>query len=262
VSASDEAITIRLTGRRKFASRSLQLIFFVLILALWYGVTATGLVSGFFLPRPERVFQTFVNIIASGEAWPEFRITVLEFVIACPIAAILGTIAGYAVSRTVYRVRVYEPIFAGLYAIPIIVFYPISVLCFGIGPESKIAHGALFGFFPIALNTIQGFSRVDPVLLRLAASMGASPAKLLVRIMIPAALPTVLNGYRLGFMLIFLAIIGGETIASLGGLGHRIVWYAEGMETVKMFAYILLVIIIVVIMNALLSFIETRREAG
>jgi ABC-type nitrate/sulfonate/bicarbonate transport system permease component len=174
----------------------------------------------------------------------------------------LGTLVGYLVSLRGYSVRVFEPVFAGLYAIPIIVFYPLSVLFFGIGPESKIAHGVLFGFFPICLSTIQGFSRVDPIYLRLAQSMGASRRQTLRRILFPAALPTILGGYRLGFMLTFLAIIGGETIASLAGLGHRIVWYAEGMETVKMFAYVLFVILVAAATNMLLAFIETRGSSA
>jgi hypothetical protein len=74
--------------------------------------------------------------------------------------------------------------------------------------------------------------------------------------------PTILGGVRLGLMLCFLAIIGGETIASLEGLGHRIVWYAEGMQMVNMFAYIVFVILIATAMNACLSLLELRRRGG
>jgi ABC-type nitrate/sulfonate/bicarbonate transport system permease component len=134
------------------------------------------------------------------------------------------------------------------------------VLIFGIGPESKIAHGTLFGFFPVVLNTIQGFSTVNPQLLRFARAGGASRWQVLKRVMIPAALPALLTGYRMAFILAFLAIIGGETIASLAGLGHRIIWYAEALQTVKMFAYIVFVILIAVVLNALLSLVEANRE--
>lgn len=247
-----------LSGRKATLSQATKILFVLALLGVWYVVTAMGWVSSFFLPRPERVFGTFWAILENGEAWEELQVTLFEYAIACPLAAVLGIAAGFLASRTSYRVRVFEPLLAGLYAIPIIVFYPLAVLFFGIGPESKIAHGVLFGFFPICLNTIQGFAKVDPVYLRLAASMGASPAQVLKRILLPAALPSILGGLRLGFMLTFLAIIGGETIASLAGLGHRIVWYAEGMETVKMFAYVIFVIIIAALMNLLLSVLERR----
>lgn len=230
--------------------------FLALLLVAWHLSTSTGLVSSFFLPRPDKVFQSFRDIILDGEAFEDLRVTLFEFLFACPVAGILGTLVGYLVGRGPCAARVFEPIFAGLYAVPMIVFYPISILYLGIGPGSKIAHGALFGFFPICLNTIQAFSRVDPVLLRLARSMGASRWRTLRRILIPAALPTIIGGLRLGFMLTFLAIIGGETISSLAGLGHRIVWYAEGLETVKMFAYVIFVILVTVLMNLFLSLIE------
>ena len=73
-------------------------------------------------------------------------------------------------------------------------------------------------------------------------------------------MPTILCGWRMGMMLCFLAIIGSETIASLDGLGHRIVWYAEGMHTTKMFAFILFVILIVVAVNVALSRLEPRHH--
>lgn len=248
----------RLAGRDLWMSRAAQCGFLVLLIAAWYGVTANGLVSSFFLPKPLQVFQTFGQILVNGEAIAELRVTLFEVFVACPIAAALGISVGYLISRTSFRVRVFEPLVSGLYAIPIIVFYPLSVLFFGIGPESKIAHGVLFGFFPVCLSTIQAFSFVDPIYLRLAASMGASRRMVLRRILLPAAFPSILGGLRLGFMLTFLAIIGGETIASLNGLGHRIVWYAEGMETVRMFAYVLFVILVAAGMNGLLTVLERR----
>jgi ABC-type nitrate/sulfonate/bicarbonate transport system permease component len=181
----------------------------------------------------------------------------LELSIAFPLAAVLGTIIGYLVSTHVYSVRVFEPIFAGLYAIPVIIFYPLNVLFFGLGVESKIVHGALFGFFPIVLNTIQGFAGVDPVLVRLAHSLGASRRQMVTRILFPAALPAMLTGYRMGFILSFLAIIGAETIASFAGLGHRIVWYAEALNMPIMFAYMLFVVLVAALMNMLVSTLES-----
>ena len=220
----------------------------------------TQWISPLFLPNPVDVFRMFVRIIVTGEAWPDVKVTFMEVAIAFPIAAITGTLVGYLVSVSRYGTRVFEPLLSGIFAIPIIVFYPLSVLIFGIGPESKIAHGAMFGFFPAALNTIQGFSTVNPQLLRFAHAAGASRTQILVRIMFPAALPALLTGYRMAFILSFLGIIGSETIASLAGLGHRIIWYAEALDTVRMFAYIIFVIILAFVLNGVLSAAESRWE--
>jgi ABC-type nitrate/sulfonate/bicarbonate transport system permease component len=248
------------SARTDRLSRLIQISFIAGIGLLWYAVTVTQWISPLFLPNPIEVFWMFVQIITTGEAWPDVQVTFMEVAIAFPLAAVTGTLVGYLVSISRYGTRVFEPLFSGIFAIPIIVFYPLSVLIFGIGPESKIAHGAMFGFFPAVLNTIQGFSTVNPQLLRFAHAAGASRTQVLVRIMFPAALPALLTGYRMAFILSFLGIIGSETIASLAGLGHRIIWYAEALNTVKMFAYIVFVIMLAFALNFALSAAEARWE--
>lgn len=244
---------------RKYQGAAVKIGFVLALLLLWHVVTAAGMVSRLFLPTPAEAFANFFRLIYSGEVLPDLSVTLFELSVAFPIAAIAGTIIGYLVSTHFYSIRVFEPVFAGLYAIPVIIFYPLNVLFFGLGVESKIVHGALFGFFPVVLNTIQGFSRVDPVLVRLAHSLGASRRQTLTKILFPAALPAMLTGYRMGFILAFLAIIGAETLASYSGLGHRIVWYAEALNMPMMFAYILFVILVAAAMNTLASVVESRQ---
>jgi ABC-type nitrate/sulfonate/bicarbonate transport system permease component len=153
---------------------------------------------------------------------------------------------------------VFEPLFASIYAIPIILFLPLFVLFFGLGPASKIAIGATIGFFPITLSTIAGFAGVDRLYVTAARSMGASGFDLFRHVLLPAALPVILTGLRMGFTTALLSIIGSETLASLAGLGHRIVSLAESMEMAPMFAYIVFVIAIAAILNAIVSTLEAR----
>ena len=165
---------------------------------------------------------------------------------------------GYAVSRSGYSVKVFDPLFAGLYAIPAILLFPLYVLFFGIGPPSKIAMGATFAFFPIVLNTIAGLTYVKRVYVVAAQSMGASAPQMFWSVMLPAAFPVLLTGLRMGLILAFLSILGSETIASFSGLGHRIVELGENLDTSKMFAYIVFVIAIALVLNAAVSFAESR----
>jgi ABC-type nitrate/sulfonate/bicarbonate transport system permease component len=131
-------------------------------------------------------------------------------------------------------------------------------LFFGLGPASKIALGATIGFFPIVLSTIAGFGNVDRTLVTAARSMGASNFQLFRYVLIPAALPVILSGLRIGFTVALLSILGSETVASLAGLGHHIVQLAENMEMARMFAYITFVVAITVLLNGLVSHLETR----
>ena len=244
--------------RDRLLSRLVQVAFVGVLLTLWYLATAKWGVSHLLLPNPVRVYDELKDVLGSGEFIPDLRVTLTELAAAFAIAATSGVIVGYLISRSQYRIRVFEPLFAGIYSIPIILFLPLYVLFFGLGPASKIALGATISFFPIALSTIAGFGYVDRVFVVAARSMGASDYQLFRYVLMPAALPIILSGMRMGFTIALLSIIGSETIASLAGLGHRIVHLAEGMEIARMFAYIVFVVLIALILNTLVSALEAR----
>ena len=91
--------------------------------------------------------------------------------------------------------------------------------------------------------------------------MGASDVQMFRYVLLPAAMPVILTGLRMGFTVALLSIIGSETIASLAGLGHRIVHLAEAMEMARMFAYIVFVIVIAASLNQLVSWLERKGTA-
>jgi ABC-type nitrate/sulfonate/bicarbonate transport system permease component len=239
-------------------SRLVQLGFAVVLLLAWYLAATWGQVSHLLLPNPVEVWHQFIGILASGEFLPDLRVTLTELAVAFAISTSLGISTGYFVSRSPYAIKVFEPLFAGIFSIPIILFLPLYVLFFGLGPASKIALGATISFFPIVLNTIAGFGNVDRVLTTAARSMGASNLQMFRHVLLPAALPVVLAGLRMGFTVALLSIIGSETIASLAGLGHRIVNLAENMDMARMFAYIAFVVAIAAFLNAAVSALEAR----
>jgi ABC-type nitrate/sulfonate/bicarbonate transport system permease component len=245
---------------KPLASRAVQATFLIVLIALWYLATTRWKVSPLLLPNPVKVLADFWEILKTGEFIGDLRVTLGELAAAFAISSTSGVIVGYLISRSQYRIRVFEPLFSAIYSIPIILFLPLYVLFFGLGPASKIALGATISFFPIALNTIAGFGYVDKVLVTAARSMGASDYQLFRYVLLPAAFPIILTGMRMGFTVALLSIIGSETIASLAGLGHRIVHLAEGMEMTQMFAYIVFVVMIAVILNTLVSTLEARGK--
>jgi ABC-type nitrate/sulfonate/bicarbonate transport system permease component len=253
-------VNARTERRQRLGSRAVQAIFLIVLIALWYLATTRWRVSPLLLPNPVPVLADFWDILTTGEFVGDLRVTLSELAAAFVVAACGGLVAGYLASRSRYRIAVFEPLFAGIYSIPIILFLPLYVLFFGLGPASKIALGASISFFPIALNTIAGFGYVDKMLVVAARSMGASDYQLFRYVLLPAALPIMLSGMRIGFTVALLSIIGGETIASLAGLGHRIVHLAEAMEMTRMLAYIIFVVAIAAILNALVSALEARAR--
>ena len=243
---------------QRIASRAVQIGFLLGLFILWYLATNEWGVNKLLLPNPIAVWHQLVGILKSGEYLPDLRVTATEFAAAFVLALTSGTLVGYLVSRTRYTISVFEPLFAGIYSVPIILFLPLYVLFFGLGPASKIALGTTISFFPIVLSTIAGFSNVDRTLVTAARSMGASNYQLFRYVLVPAALPVILTGLRMGFTVAMLSILGSETIASLAGLGHHIVQLAENMEMARMFAYIAFVVVMVAVLNGFVSYLEAR----
>jgi ABC-type nitrate/sulfonate/bicarbonate transport system permease component len=234
--------------------------FLVTLVVLWYFGTTRWGINPLLLPNPVKVWAELRDILATGEYLPDLQVTLSEIAIAFLISCTSGVTLGYLISRSQYLIRVFEPLLAGMYSIPIILFLPLFVLFFGLGPGSKIAIGATISFFPIVLNTIAGFGYVDRIFITAARSMGASDVQMFRYVLLPAAFPVILTGLRIGFTVALLSILGSETLASLAGLGHRIVHLAEAMETARMFAYIAFVVVIAATLNSTVSALERRSK--
>lgn len=240
----------------KLVSRGLQFGFLLGLILLWTLATGDWGVSHLLLPDPLTVWSQLRDVLRSGEYLPDLRVTLTEVAAAFAIACSFGLTLGYLISRSRRSIAVFEPLLAGVYSVPMILLLPLYVLFFGLGPGSKIALGATVSFFPIVLNAIAGFGSVDRIFITSARSMGASDAQLFRYVLLPAALPVVVTGVRIGFTIALLATLGSETIASFAGLGHKIAELAEGMDTARMVAYIGFAIAIV----ATLNFITTSLE--
>lgn len=246
----------------RVAVRAVQIAVPVVLVTLWYLATTRWGVSRILLPNPVEVLYALANVLATGEFIDDLRVTLYELVVAFAISATGGVAIGYLISRTRFRIRVYEPLLSAIYSVPLILFLPLYVLWFGLGPPSKIALGASISFFPVVLSTIAGFGHVDGVMITAARAMGASGFQLFRFVLLPGALPVILTGMRMGFTVALLSIIGSETLASLAGLGHHIVELSEGMEMARMFAYIAFVVAIATILNVIVSKLEAwgRRQ--
>lgn len=242
------------------STRAIQIGFLVAVGALWYWLAANRMVTPLFLPPPESVWRAFVRLVSGGEFWSAVRVTLSSIIQAYGIAVVSGLLVGYLVSRSRYSIRLFEPLISASFAVPITLFFPIFILVFGIGPASKVAYGAVYGFFPVALNTIAGFSGVGEHYIKAAKSMGASQAQLFRHVLLPAAFPIVVTGLRISFFICFASVLGGEAISSASGVGNNIAHAAELMEPGRMFAWIVFVILTAIILNMIVSHVE--RKAG
>ena len=245
--------------RERFIIHLIQFALFASVFDAWYIATSAG-VRPLFLPRPDLVWQEMQVLWSSGRLWSAAAVTLTTIWQAYSIAFIAGIAVGFLVSRSRTLVRIFEPVLTGMFAVPLTLFFPLFVVFFGIGPESKVAYGATQCFFPIALNTIAGFSNVDELYLRAARSMGASSVSQFRYIYLPAAMPVTITGLRIGFFICIAAVLGGETLAALSGIGKSIALAAELMETARLYAWIAYVVTVSVTLNLLALAAESRSE--
>jgi ABC-type nitrate/sulfonate/bicarbonate transport system permease component len=233
--------------------------FVLAMAAAWYVATSRTWISPLFLPAPKDVLTSLQEIVRAPEFADHLLTTALSTLAAFGLALFAGLGLGMIVARNRLAFDVIEPLLSNVFAIPLIIFYPLCVLVFGIGPASKIAFAAVYGSFPIALNTMAGFHHVERKFVVYSETLGASRLRMFRRVLLPGALPQIAAGLRVGFVITFASVIAGEMIASLSGIGHEITYHSEIMEPGRMFAWILLAIALTVMVNALLSSI-TRVE--
>src|SRR5437763_3821939 len=173
--------------------RSIQFGLLAILFGVWWFVAHPQQRLLLLLPAPERVWDQMWALWTSGQLWAAATITVTTIVKAYAVAVVAGIAVGFLVTRSRDLVRVFEPMLAGMFAVPLTLFFPLFVVFFGIGPDSKIAYGATYAFFPIALNTIAGFSSVDELYLRAVRAMGASSVQQFRHVYLPAAMPVTLT---------------------------------------------------------------------
>ncbi len=154
--------------------------------------------------------------------WPHLIETGTALAAALALAVTAGLLIGFALGANRFVRDAFEPMLVAIYSIPKVTLYPIVLLAFGLGMPAKIAFGALHGFVPIALFTINAVRNVKPVLLKTGRVMKLTPPQFVWRILFPAALPEIFTGLRLGFALTLIGTVLGEMFASQRGLGYML----------------------------------------
>ena len=238
------------------SAKTLRRLIVTALIVLWEVLPRTGAIPELFLPSLSSTLQAGWN--ESAEYWHALLVTLYEVAIAMMIACGGGILLG-AVVGSLPRPRVLIlPMVSSLYAIPLVILYPVFTVWLGIGSESKIAFAGLYGFLPTMLATAAGIQTIDPQLLLAARSMGATLSQRVTRVVIPAAIPTVLSGLRVGGALVIVGVVVSEMLISSAGIGYLISRYRTILDSPHVFAGILLVLAMAVAFNAAIRLIESR----
>jgi ABC-type nitrate/sulfonate/bicarbonate transport system permease component len=211
------------------------------LLVIWEAVAQARLVDPRYLAGPSAVLLAGWMLAASGAIWPHLWTSFQEFFWGFSAAIVVGLAIGMAMAR--YRRVDYTlgPTVMALYSIPRLVFVPLILFWMGLGVPSKAMVVFLGALFPIVINTQAGLRSTDPLLIRAARSFCASELDVLRKIMLPAALPYIVAGLRLGVGRGLMGVIVAEMYVSSQGIGFLLMQSARSFRTAQLLFEVVLV---------------------
>ncbi len=231
----------------------------VLLLVCWQ--LAYWSVGEVALRSPIETLRFTAKLVGTDAFWGHLSETARAFGVALVIAIVTGLATGFLLGMNRFASEVLEPVLIAFYSIPKITLYPILLLMFGLGIAAKIAFGAIHGVIPIALFTITAVRNVRPVFLKTGRVMGLAPLDLIVQVLLPAALPEIFAGLRIGFALTLIGTLLGEMFASQRGIGYLLM-NAIGLHNIDLImALTFLLTLFAGTASGLLLFVNRRMQA-
>jgi len=205
------------------------------------------------------VGQSFVEAWIDGTFWPHFLVTMVEIAIGFIVGTVLALVAGYGLARSDLFERLASPYLVAAQAVPILALAPLLVIWFGSGLLSKVVICSLIVFFPVAIATMVGIRSVDPRLLELGRSLRATKRQILTTLEIPAALPSIFGGVRVGATLAVVGALVGEWAGASTGLGV-LINLAKGslFDIPLMFATVLTIALVGIALYLTVVVVERR----
>ena len=229
----------------------------LLILVLWqFGSMIIGELA---LPSP---FKTFL-VLEEGlteDRWllSDLKATMVELLFGFLLAALIGLAVGFILGMNRFLREVMEPFVLDIYAIPKVTLFPIFLIIFGLGMESKVAFAFFHGVFPIIILTMGAIKDINDVYLRVGRSFRLNPLQVYKEIVFPSILPSLMTGLRLGFNLSFVGVILGEMAASRSGLGYMLMKSEELFYMEKVLSIVVVLTVIAITINYLFYSVENR----
>jgi len=230
------------------------------LLTAWELVAGSGLLFRDVVPSLVTIGRAVGRLLADPNYYRHLGVTLAEVAGAITIGGLAGIVVGIALGANRFLARAYESFLYYLGPTPKIIFFPIMIMWFGVGPGSKVALGALSSFFPVAISAAGGMREIDKVLIRVGKSFRASTWQMATKIYLPAMRPPVVNGLRLGLGLAIIGTLLAETKLSNRGLGFLIIQAYATFDMPRMYALLITLFVLAIGANALVGRLgESKR---
>jgi ABC-type nitrate/sulfonate/bicarbonate transport system permease component len=224
-----------------------------LLIALWQGLVSFGVAPVALLPPPGLVFSRLAQQLVTVSFQQEIVATLFRLFAGFLIAVALGVSIGMVAAASPAINAIVRPLVRVLAPLPKVALYPALLLLLGFSHESKIALVAADALFPILLSTYYGASTVEQKLIWSAMAAGTPRREILLKVVLPAAMPSILTGCRIGLVISCIVVFLAEMITSTDGLGHVLITAARTFQAVDMFVPLITISLLGLILNALLQ---------
>lgn len=230
-----------------------HVVLILIVLLVWQCV---ALLSSGLVPTVGPTFAALVAEFGDNNVleplWSTLRAVLGGFL----IGAAVGLPAGVLLGRSAYLRKTFDPLISAVFSIPRILIYPAMLAYFGIGVQSKLALAAVAGFFPVLITTIAAVASIRPILTHVARTLGCSPVQTVVKVYLPAAAAPIVAALRVGFSVSFVTVVSAEMFVADTGLGHELLNAYGTQQTERMFALMVLALVIAMGVSTLLWRIE------
>lgn len=245
----------------------LRIVILLAVLVVWEGVAASGLLLRDVVPSVLTIGRALaellfhpdlkVSLLGMSLTIPAFYwhlyVTISEVAVALIIGGVSGLAIGLMLGANPFLAQAFERYLYYLGPTPKIVFFPVMIMWFGVGPESKVAMGTLSCFFPIVLSAAAGMRQIEGVLIRVGRSFRLNTSQMVTKIYLPAMREPIVNGVRLGLGVAMIGTLLAETKLSNRGIGFMIIDAYNTFDMPRMYAELLVLFVIAIGANALVG---------
>ena len=231
-------------------------------LVIWTAIVQSGLVSSRLVPSPFALLSQAVSLLSGGYTsttlYAHIAASLARTLVGFTIAVLIGVPLGLLIGRVKVLEALVFPWFAFLRPIPAIAFVPLVILWFGIGEFSKISVIFFSSFLYMLVATIAAVKGVPEQLLRAGSSLGAKGKKLFLYLILPAALPQILTGIRIGSAISWTLVVAAELVAAQVGLGYMIMDAATFFRVNDVYVGLIAIGIIGFLLESAIAFVEQK----
>jgi NitT/TauT family transport system permease protein len=236
----------------KKPTRVKQIIFYVILVVVWQLIAMSDVWSNNLFPSPYEVAEDLVYTASDGSLFYGIGTSLLRLLVGLTIAIIGGILLGILMARIETINQTIGSLVLGLQSIPSVAWVPLAILWFGLSDTGIIFVTVLSSMFAITISTYTGVKTINPHYIEAARNMGAKGTQLAIFVLIPAAFPHLISGFKQGWAFAWRGVIGAELLFSFLGLGFLLNVGRQLNDISQVFAIMLMIMIIGIVIDGMI----------